>query len=218
MPLIRHLELDDNAASTTVVATVGADATLEGGDNTSAKAASGPGGSITWSLDLNGTDDAINVGTTEFATSTAFTISLWLRPDVLTTRQVLGRAGSSFRGLTLFSATEFRVETSLANYTFAVPTMTAGTWYHLYITRTPSNSLRLWLNGTESSTGALTGTGILTFDRIGRRVSTYFDGAFSQYRLWDSDETADVATWYAEGVGGGSSLPVFQHYYRRRRA
>jgi hypothetical protein len=95
--------------------------------------------------------------------------------------------------------------------------MSTGAWYHVFVTRSAGNSVRVWLNGTESSSGGQTGSGAWTIDRIGRRAgATFFDGAISQVRLWDSDESAAVATWYAEGVSAAGH-PAMRRFGRRHR-
>jgi len=207
MALIRHLKLNDNAASTTVIATVGVDGSLGGGDNTSAKQTSGPGGSITYAFDLNGTDDRVILGAADvydFTTSTAFSVSLWFNADVLS-GYLIGRAGSDFRGISIASTTTIRLETSGSSITFTVPTMTTGTWYHIFVTRTTGQSARVWLNGVESSSGALSLNNNFTFDSIGRRNTTYFNGRVSEFLLWNTDESANILTYYNEGVSTSTS-------------
>src|SRR5689334_12249072 len=96
MALIQHWKLDDNAASTTVVATVGNNGTLNGGDNTSVKhSATGPGTGITSSFDMNGTDDFIDIAgaSLSFASGTAFSVSLFFQSDDNSaTRNFTGRS------------------------------------------------------------------------------------------------------------------------------
>lgn len=207
---IRYLKLNDNAASTTVVATVGANGTLGGGDNTSVVQASGPGGVITYAFDLNGTDDHVSLGSADvynFGGGVAWSVSLWFNADSIS-GFLIGRGASAFRGISFQSSTVIRVETSAANADFTVPTVATGTWYHLFVTKTTGNSCRLWINGTESSTGAVSvSTGALTFDAIGRRSSTYFNGRVSEFRLFDTDEAANVATYYGDGVSSSSARP-----------
>lgn len=200
-------KLDDNAASTTVVATTGTNATLAGGDNTSVKqTGSGPGGSITYAFDLNGSDDYVDFAASavSFADGAAFSVSAWVNLDALTAEVLVGRAGSATRYVRVDTSTSIRVYIGGATADYTVPTMSTGTWYHLLITRAAtSNSTRVFLNGTESSTGAQTQSGAMDLDAIGRTSLAFGDGRISQVRIYNSDESANVATIYAEGVDSG---------------
>ncbi len=207
MTLVQHWKCDDNAASTTVVATVGTNGTLEGGDNTSAKTVAGPGGSITAGFDLNGTDDAITIAASgiSFATSTAFSVSFWAEWD-LSTGRVMGRSD----GLTSRIAKTTDTNIAWVNSTgtavnFTVPSLGTTAWCHVLITRTTGNSMRCFLNGTESSSGAQSAAGTFAPTYLGRQSSNFHDGKFAQVKIFDSDESANVAALYAEGVTSGTA-------------
>ncbi len=202
MAVVRHYVFNDNAASTTLVATVGTNGALTGGDNTSAKAAAGPGGTITASLDLNGTDDGLGIQEIE-RDAVAFTYSGWVYPDSLTNLVFFGRAASQFRKLQATTSTNVLFATSLDDYNFTVPAFSTATWYHIFLTGTAGGTFRLWINGTESTTGSVAGGGITTTNVIGRSNTVYANARFAQWRIFDTDESANVATYYAEGVSAG---------------
>ena len=214
MALVQHWKLDDNAANTTVVATVGNNGTLGGGDNTSVKqTSSGPGGSIAWAFDLNGTDDYVDISGATWSPAGPWTASLWVNLDGVTSNFVAGRVASSYRYLRILNSTTIVVATSYSDKSFTVPTMSTGTWYHVFIVKDASNNVHLYLNGTESSSGGLADyTGQWTLDAIGRRGTYYFNGRITQVRLWNSDESASVATWYAEGVTSGGGGKPWNYY------
>ena len=105
-----------------------------------------------------------------------------------------------------------------ADVNFTVATISAETWYHLFVTRTTGNSIRVWLNGTESSSGAQSGYGNFTIDTIGKADTIrYLNARVSQVRIFDSDESANVATYYDEGVDSGTPIPVLANYYNQMR-
>lgn len=224
MALTQHWQLDDNAASTTVVATVGTNATLEGGDNTSVlHDTSTPGGSITASLHLNGTDDKIDIsgaGVT-FGNNTAWSFSIWFKADVTTGTPSIWtplatQAGSIYRG----SDTVIRYQTPGAvDFSWTVSAMGTANWHHLLVTCTAGRAMRVFLDGTESSTGTQTpaNTSITPVRIGGRSAAGFWDGFFAWAKVFNSDESANVATLYAEGVtSGGAVIPVFMNQYRQR--
>jgi len=206
MALIKHLKLDDNAASTTVVATVGTNGTLEGGDNTSAKSVAGPGGIITLGFDLNGVDDAIIISGVTFINGDAFSVSFWAEWDLAIGRP-LGETGGLINRILKVDDTTIRVTNGAGvSSDFTVASMGTSNWCHILITRTSGNSMRVFLNGVESSTGALTRDGAFVPTRIGRQTANYHDGKLAQFKIFDTDESANVAALYAEGItvaGGG---------------
>lgn len=205
MTLIQHWKLDDNAASTTVVATVGNNATLLGGDNTSAKTVAGPGGIITAGFDLNGTDDAIDISgaSLSFGNLVEFSVSAWAEWDAAIGR-ILGNSGgvTSSRIIKLNDTTIAVYDSAGASISFTVPSLGTSAWCHVLVTKTAANSMRVFVNGAESSSGAQGfGSGTFAPNRIGQNgVGSFHDGKLAQVKVFDSDESANVATLYAEGV------------------
>ena len=80
----------------------------------------------------------------------------------------------------------FRVATSTSgNQTFNTGTMSSSTWYMLSLTRDSSNDVRLYLDTTESSTGAINMTGDFELGKIGARdvaPSNFWDGLMDNVR------------------------------------
>ena len=80
--LVGHWRCQDNAASTAVVATVGAQGTLTNAGNTSASVTTGPTATLTSALLFDGTDDYINFGNVNnLAPNQAFTLAAWFKPS-----------------------------------------------------------------------------------------------------------------------------------------
>jgi len=203
MAVSNHWKLDDNdAASTTVVATVGSNGTLRGGDNTSDKAAAGPGGSITASFLLNGTDDDVAISGADLAINVAASFDCWFKISSLVTNMgVLGNNASSVHSVRITTDTSISIRSSPgSSQTFTVPSLGTG-WHHLLLTKTSGNSWRLFIDAVESSTGAIASAGSITPPNIGVGSATgqWFNGNIANARFHDTDESANAATWYAEG-------------------
>jgi hypothetical protein len=223
MALLHHWKLDDNAASTTVVATVGTNASLLGGENTNTKqAGTGPGGLINSSFALDGIDDQIDISAAAFsrATTLPWSYSVWFKMNTIGAHGLIGVQSSSNSRVITQLDTQILVRITTSVF-FDVPTMSTGVWYHLLVTKNSSNQLRLFLNGTESTTGALAG-GTSTFspNRLGNGSlgGAWIDGSLAWAKLFNTDESSNVATLYAEGVsaggGGGANLTKASWYYQ----
>lgn len=201
MALTHFWKLDDNAASTTVVATVGTNATLLGGDNTSAKhSATGPGTQITSSFDLNGTDDAIDItGLFSRTSGQAWSVSAWWNRDATGNFGIVGTSGSANGRITSAGDTIIRVTSSdgtgIVDFTVS---FSSGTWYHVLVTHSAGNSLRCFVNGVESVSGAQTFAKTLTVNTIAKQNAVFLNGRIAWVKLFDSDESANVADLYAE--------------------
>lgn len=211
MALIQHWKCQDNAASTVVVATVGTDAALVGGDNTSVKASAGPGTALTNAFDLNGSDDAVDVSAAaiSFAGGTALSLALWFWRDGATSNQLLGTSGTGNNSVSFQSATVIRVRTVVSS-DFTVASVSTGAWHHLLVTRTTGNSVRLFVDGVESSTGALSNTATVSYNRIGLSNASFFDGRICDVRVYNSDESANVAAIMAEKDTAGGGQPAIK--------
>lgn len=204
MALTSFWPLDDNAASTTIVATTGSNGTLEGGDNTDAKDVTGPGNLITAGLALNGTDDAIVVSGFTLSAGSAGSISIWFRPDSFSIAYLIAANASNANGsISASDSTTIRIRPGISatGTNFTVPTMSTGTWYHLLVAKDASDNYRVFLNGEESSSGTQVNTNAwAAITRIGRNATAFAAGAFAYAKRFDTDESANAAALYAEGA------------------
>lgn len=189
----------DNAADTVVDDTIGTNGTLEGGDNTDAKSVVIDSGIYTRALDLNGTDDAVAHIANGHTAGTTDSWQAWFNLDDLTTGVLFGNSGN-VRIISVSSSTAIVVRSSTTLTTFTVPEMSTGASYHLLVTIAADNSTRVFLNGVESSSGAQANGGIFSWTHIGRGQSAFCNGRIWGFKSWDSDESANVAAHYAEGV------------------
>ena len=103
---------------------------------------------------------------TQLTLGTTCTFECWFKTTTSPASSKIVLLGSNgLRGLSIYngaygqnnySATIWNVDYEfINNRIFTVPTMSAGTWYHLAVTANAS-IITLWLNGTRSSTGTET--------------------------------------------------------------
>lgn len=129
-----------------------------------------------------------------------FTMECWFRfnttPSNMTLMSSRNYFTVGFNGNWVFritSSTQFGFYTydgqsSVQGTDYTVPTMTAGTWYHVAVVRT-NQSTRVYLNGIESSTGAATisralNDGSISGIQIGRgNNNSPFNGYLDNIRI-----------------------------------
>lgn len=214
--------LDDNAASTTIVATVGSNGTLNGGDNTStlstAQAPAGIGGR---SLHFNGSDDYISLGdSTDYEPNSHanMTWEAWIRIDSKKIQAVFYKHDEIFLNIGEGGATDqFYGKTGPAStyvgYQYKVDntTRSVDTWYH-FVGVYSSGTLDLYINGTLDSTSYYSGTttpsATSNILRIGSEVSNrWFDGYISHAAIYHTALSSGTITKHYEVGAGISTYP-----------
>lgn len=208
--LVAHWNLDDNAASTAVVATTGSNATLTGGDNTSVvHSTDAPaGGGITSSFLLNGTDDWVDFSASSitWTAGAARSLSFWFKDSATpSSHYIFGHDTGGQWFIQLSSNTVVAVRGTSTTRSYTVAAM-GTTWHHLLVTKNTSNAVRVFLDGTESSTGSQTISETSPMNKIGG-ASIFFTAArFARVKVFDSDESANAAALYAEATASGSTV------------
>lgn len=228
--LVGHWELQDNAASTTVVATVGTNGTLTNSGNTSASSVTGPGGSYPLALSLDGTNDFINVTTgnsAAFQNVGAWTIACWLKTSASTGTVVSGSATTAglFRaGISISTGTFVASSRSTNAGTLygraTVATYNDGTWHHVAgVVDIANDTIDLYVdgsliasttltNGTIAWTTSATANDASAAVRIGQYNSgSYFNGSLADMRFYQRElVAADISDLYALGSATGNGL------------
>lgn len=215
MALAFSYPMNDDAASTTVVAAVGSNGTLQGGDNTEDKAVAGPGGLYLGGLDLNGSDDRISIdGFTE--SSTSITFSAWVKStqtgtslyllDFDTVRLIFAFAGTTGGRPGIFSTSwvSFGVD----------ETPDDGAW-HLMVFTVDGTTAECFIDDVQSG-GSETITVInllvATATKIGSNnggTAEFFDGVISGVQFFDTAlDSAAVSALFSEGKPQNSVAPV----------
>lgn len=209
--LVAHYELNDNAASTAVVATVGSNATLGGGDNTSVLyAADGPGTAITSSLHFNGSDDFLTIPTQTFTGT--YSISVFVKHDGTPPAFaffVTHNTENPRLGFNSASTTQMLLR-GINGGASASPNhgVTITAWHHYLLVRDSSNIYKFYVDGAAVSTNVFSGavSGTVNWNRAsGNGTSNYVDGYMARLKFFDSDESANAAALYAERDSGGGS-------------
>ncbi|MFZ4715216.1 MAG: LamG domain-containing protein [Bacteriovoracaceae bacterium] len=138
---------------------------------------------------FDGSDDYISLPSIDFPASGA-TFSVWFNSNIALggDRMIAGKNADNDTYIGFLNATTIEVQTDTGGTVknFTVPTMTSNTWYHLVVTRS-SNNTRVFLNGTESSSGAQSQSDVLTinqFARYANLASYYFSGKLDEIAIW----------------------------------
>jgi hypothetical protein len=114
------------------------------------------------SISIGGGGNELSIpASTDWAFGTGdFTIDYWIRYTSTVGRYHMGTGtGAGLWAIDQNSATTIRIIfDGVINHNFTVPSMSAGTWYHIAVVR-EGNNLRLFVDGTESTTGSIDVTG-----------------------------------------------------------
>jgi hypothetical protein len=153
-------------------------------------------GQIDGADEFDGTDDLVTFS--EITINDNYTLEFWMNSDDITNRTILGKHTDADNYLALIDATTIRLRhNGSAHFQYTVPTMSTGTFYHVAITKDSSDNWRLYLNGSESSTGAVNNTNTFQFTTIGQghTNSNYdFDGELDEVRI-SNDSAHQAADW-----------------------
>lgn len=226
--LVLRADLQDNAASTVVVAQTGTNGSLVNAGNTSASSAVGPGVSLPLGLSTDGIDDKMNFGNQFSPGATqAFSLSAWVKCTSTTPAAVQLlidkiQATSPFPGLTLFihgaiadDPFDFVFAGSSHSIDVRFPSTLTNDWMHLVLTYDGSASaagVAMYKNGVALTptivTNTLTsgdttthGNAMCLGERYAAGVSGPFAGSFSGFRVYTRVLSAeDVSALYALGT------------------
>jgi hypothetical protein len=148
------------------------------------------GGKYGDGLVLDGVGDWIDINTE--VSTVPFTVVLWFNSNKLAYNGLFGAASTS--QLIQYSSTRFRLRPPSSKY-FDVSTMSLDTWYSLVLTKNETNYTRLYLNGDESSTGALQINETFILDGIGRATTNYyFNGSIDDVMIFNTSLTSAQIT------------------------
>ena len=121
------------------------------GISTSTGAAPAPSYNFGNALLFNGGSDEVTHS--RVAIGTTWTQSVWVKPISFTNCYLFGDSATTARYLRIDSASQITVR-QIADKTFAFPSsIVLNEWNHIFLTAS-SNSVRVYVNGVESTTGA----------------------------------------------------------------
>jgi len=136
---------------------------------------------------FDGTGDYLSLsGGMPSGTGTAFTIECWIRLDDLSAYRAITRTAGGLdigvqpNGLINCDQTSVGI---IANSATGV--ITAGTWYHVAVTRDTSNNYKIYVNGTQvaSATNAFSVTAATTIGFSAFSGAHYFKGYIDDFRV-----------------------------------
>ena len=154
-------------------------------------------------LQFDGVNDFVSFNSGINLTS-AFTFSTWLKPSVFSLQALFANSSYSQGYIAIMNSTTLRFNSAGGGSSnFTVPTMVAGEWCHIAITRDASNNVKLYFNGVATQTYVNTGTAFID------SISNYNSGQFRTSVAIDevgiltgTDATlTQIASLYNSGAG-----------------
>jgi hypothetical protein len=194
---VQQWDFQDDPVGASIAAAVGTAATRVGAPTST----TGPGGYYAKSINFDGAADwaDITASALSYTSGQAWSISLWAKFDA-SSGPLIGRT-SQAPGIWKNSDTVIQVRDGSANTrTFTVPNMGTTNWHHFLITRTTGNSLRVFMDGEESSTTAQSLPGTFAPQAIAYRQGGFFDGRITGVEVFADDQSANVASLYSKGI------------------
>ena len=234
---VTHFKMNDDTADTNVVDSFGSnDGTLNGGDNTEDKTATGK---INEAFLLNGTDDFININSvlTALASDTKGTLAIWVKPvdaTPLTVERMLSFGDTDanefmdIRNRGASAKIRIKVRNAAGNL-WTLDSDNAvfsdNTWVHIALVQDGVSPV-LYIDGVavaqtfSTSTDKTAWFSVLTGldnGRIGNVSNNgggeirHFNGTIDDARFYDVALTADdISSIYAAGNGIEDEIPIWE--------
>lgn len=223
-----HWKLQDNAASTTVVATVGTNGSLNGAGNTSASSVTGPGNLLPLALTFDGSNDRIftTTGNSAATQNRAFiTLSCWFyvaaTTDTTTFHDFVfcgnGESGAvrAYIGMDTDGKVRAAGRAGIGESAYSKLTTAAfddATWHHAAaVFDYAGDAITIYVDGVAvSQSGTITFTATASGNSASLDMEIagpgYFKGRLADCRIYSSDETANISTIMADGVATSSAV------------
>jgi hypothetical protein len=164
------------------------------------------------STSFNGSSSKIEANSLSISGNTSFSISLWVKPNNVSTEQWIIQYGASSGDATLYlqlDSNGFSVNNYTTGQVFSL-SVTANTWYHCVIGYDSSASeMFIQVNNgtrvTKSATVNINASNLLMGHRSG--ASSYFNGSIAQVRIFnDALTTSEVSDLYTEPATSNNTL------------
>tara|TARA_R110001599_G_scaffold24622_2_gene88829 strand:- start:629 stop:1405 length:777 start_codon:yes stop_codon:yes gene_type:complete len=197
------------------VSTISLGLGLGGGKSATSSGRPGGGGALEndFSLNFDGTDDYLDIGTVSELNGSisAVTLSAWFNfsGTYHADKNLVLSGGSSGSDRFYFqqlSATQLRYGSSSGFVDFTIPTVSASTWYHLSLVHNGTSALA-YFNGSPSSSNPQTVTAPTANYGTALKVGAYytgsavFGGLLDEVSVFDSALSAgDIEDIYNDGV------------------
>lgn len=133
-----------------------------------------------YSLDFDAVNDMV---TTNITLTSAMTYSCWFnrRTTGVDGGRIIHGSASTVGYMGFVKSTSITLATSAGFTDFAGFSIANGVWYHFATTRDANNNLRVFLNGSESTSGAQVRSGTFTLTQLGRYATIPGNAIYS----WD---------------------------------
>jgi|14BtaG_2_1085337.scaffolds.fasta_scaffold10543_3 hypothetical protein len=177
----------------------------------------GGGGSFsnTYSVDFDGTDDFVNLGSSsDFDSVSAFTISAWIKADSFSGYPMIlaktySTTGKAFQFYIDESTSKPTLAVNFSGFSSSTNAISTGVWTHVAVTWTSgTGAVAFYINGSAS--GTATGSTSITTNTddccigakpAGGGFSNYFNGLIDEVSFFNSALSAsDVTSIYNSGV------------------
>ena len=167
-------------------------------------------------LDFDGVDDIVTFSAISLDLTDGYTVSFWVKLNSF--NSVIFQGTSSTDYIFINSSSSVRVRDDVNDRTFNFASaMATGTWHHVLLSVNSSNQGRCYIDGVESTSGALTLSSALEFIQLSR-VNFELDGAIDEIAIWDNATATagNVASLYNSGSGALASDVIASpnRYYR----
>ncbi len=171
-----------------------------------------------YALNFNGSDEYVTVSDQQLV-STIGSVSAWIKLSAVgATRTVAGKFDTSSKrewllqvdsaGKVIFTAQEDKSVFAENTKATSTTTLSTNTWYHVLGTFSPTNNVKIYINGELEATSTHPATnGCENTDTpiyIGWVASGggYFSGQISNVAVWDAELTqADITSIHSGGKG-----------------
>lgn len=174
------------------------------GISTSTGAAPAPSFEFGNALSFDGVNDYVSIGTPVSMSSEA-TVNMWVKFSNLSTRLIVDTSNTAV--IWTPTSTTVRVYCGGSWKDFVVPTMSLGTWYMITATRDAANGWRVYLNGTESTSGLQVRAGTFNVNRLGNLASIYSNIVLDELSILEGTTASDIqiASLYNSGNGANAN-------------
>ena len=166
-------------------------------------------------LSFDGVNDYVSIGTSVSMSSEA-TVNMWVKFSDFNTRIISDTNNTAV--IWTPSSTSVRIFCGGGSRDFVVPAMSLGTWYMITATRDAADGWRVYLNGTESTSGSQARSGTFNVNRLGNLGSTYSDIVLDEVSILEGTTASDIqiASLYNSGNGADANavLGSTSLYYR----
>jgi len=166
-------------------------------------------------LQFDGVNDYVSIGS-PVSMSAEATVNMWVKFSDLNTRLVSDTSNTAV--IWTPTSTSVRIYCGGNFQDFVVPIMSLGTWYMITATRDAANGWRVYLNGTESTSGLQARSGTFNVNRLGNLGSVYSSVVLDEVSILDGTTASDVQIAslydYGNGADANTVLGSTSLYYK----